>query len=168
VDLQQLSDRAEILDCMHRYARGMDRHDRVLARSAYHDDAIDDHLAYSGPVDGFLDYAFDYNATFVRHQHYIANHSAEIDGDEAHAETYFVFVGTDRAPEAPLTVFGGRYVDRLDRRGGRWAISARRCLVEWSTNLASLLPAEGLGVGGTVARDRTDASYERPLIIPDR
>ena len=43
--LQELCDRAEILDCMHRYARGMDRLDRTLLRSAYHDGAIDDHAS---------------------------------------------------------------------------------------------------------------------------
>ena len=40
--LRALEDRNEILDCLARYARGMDRLDRELARSAYHDDAIDD------------------------------------------------------------------------------------------------------------------------------
>jgi hypothetical protein len=39
--LQDLADRADILDCMYRYARGMDRLDRALLRSAYHDDAVD-------------------------------------------------------------------------------------------------------------------------------
>jgi hypothetical protein len=166
MDIDELSDRAEILDCMHRYARGMDRLDRALARSAYHDDAVDDHIGYSGGVDGFFDWAFEYHAGQVRHQHYIGNHSVELSGDVAHAETYYTFIGTERAADAPLTVFGGRYVDRLERRDGRWAITVRRCLVEWATTPASLLPVEGTGLGGTVARDRTDASYDRPLELP--
>jgi hypothetical protein len=166
MDLQELSDRIEILDCMQRYARGMDRLDRALARSAYHDDAVDDHLGFSGPVEGFLDWAFQYHASQVRHQHYLGNHFVEIDGDVAHAETYYTFVGTDLVPDSPLTMVGGRYVDRLERRDGRWAIVVRRCLVEWATNPTSLLPVEDLGLGGTVARDRSDVSYERPLRLP--
>ena len=35
----RLEDRAEIHECMMRYARGMDRRDRELLRSAYHDGA---------------------------------------------------------------------------------------------------------------------------------
>jgi SnoaL-like domain len=166
--VQELADRAEILDCMHRYARGMDRFDRELVRSAYHDDAIDDHAMFVGVVDDFLDWAFAYHEGQTRHQHYLMNHTVDLDGDEAHAETYYLFVGTDRDPSAPLRVVGGRYVDRLERRAGRWAIAARVCLVEWQTEASSGLsqPAlEFLAAIGTVARDRTDASYDRPLVV---
>jgi SnoaL-like domain len=166
--LGELADRAEILDCMYRYARGMDRFDRELVRSAYHADAIDDHAMFVGRVDDFLDWAFAYHEGQTRHQHYLMNHTVELDGDEAHAETYYLFVGTDRDPAAPLRVVGGRYVDRLDRRAGRWAIAARVCLVEWQTEATSGLPPAALdflaGIG-TVARDRTDASYDRPLVV---
>ena len=166
--LQEMSDRADILDCMHRYARGMDRHDRELLRSAYHDDAIDDHAGFVGPVEEFIGWAFSYHASQTRHQHYLMNHTAELDGDEAHAETYYLFIGTDRAPEKPLTITGGRYIDRLERRSGRWGIVARVCLVEWNTESTSLLkgPAlEFLARIQTVARDRSDQSYDRPLVI---
>jgi hypothetical protein len=159
-------DRAEILDCITRYARGMDRLDRDLARSAYHDGAIDDHVGFVGEVDDFLDWAFAYHGGQTRHQHYVTNHHVELDGDVAHAETYYMFVGTERDPTAPLTVFGGRYVDRFERRAGRWGIAVRVCLVEWATDPTSLLPAEAaqmLAATGTVARDATDSSYERPL-----
>jgi hypothetical protein len=167
VKLDELLDRAEILDCIHRYARGMDRLDRELARSAYHDGAIDEHGGFVGPVDDFLDWAFAYHAGQVRHQHYVTNHTVELSGDEAHAETYYVFIGTDRRADAPLAVAGGRYVDRLERRDGRWAIAARVCLVEWMTELASKFPpaaAEFVATYGTVARDLSDTSYERPLV----
>ena len=123
---QELCDRADILDCMYRYARGMDRLDRELLRSAYHDDAVDDHVGFVGPVDDFIDWAFAYHATQTRHQHYLMNHTADIAGDEAHSETYYVFVGTDRDPVKPLIISGGRYVDRLARRDGRWAIVTGR------------------------------------------
>jgi hypothetical protein len=47
--LQELVDRADILDCVQRYARGIDRHDVELVASCYHPDAIDDHGLYVGP-----------------------------------------------------------------------------------------------------------------------
>jgi hypothetical protein len=144
----------------------MDRLDRALARSAYHDGAIDDHVGFVGEVDAFLDWAFAYHSGQIRHQHYLTNHFVELNGDEAHAETYYMFIGTESDPEAPLTVFGGRYVDRFERRNGKWGIAVRLCLVEWATDPISLLsPAVAAfgAVTGTVARDATDSSYERPL-----
>jgi hypothetical protein len=165
-DLQSLLDRAQILDCVHRYARGMDRLDRELARSAYHDDAQEDHGGFVGKVDEFLDWSLDFQAKYARHQHYVTNHTVELDGDTAHAETYYLFVGTERDPDAPLATFGGRYVDRFERRLGRWAIAVRILLVEWRTSVTcELSPAafEFMAGAGTVARDRRDLSYERPL-----
>lgn len=166
--LRALADRAEILDCLTRYCRGMDRLDRDLARSAYHDGAVDDHVAFAGPVDDFLDWAFAYHRTQARHQHYITNHTVDIDGDVAHGETYYLFVGTEGDEAAPLTITGGRYLDRLERRSGRWAIAARLCLVEWKTEAPTLLVGPALdfiALSGTIARDGTDSSYARPLAV---
>ncbi|MDT3440863.1 MULTISPECIES: nuclear transport factor 2 family protein [unclassified Pseudofrankia] len=166
--VRELADRAAILDCMHRYARGMDRLDRALARSAYHDDGIDDHGAFVGAVEDFLDWAFSYHADQARHQHYLANHSVELDGDRAHAETYYLFVASYPDAETPLTIVGGRYVDRLERRDERWGIVARVCLVEWQTTLPDQLTSQALAFLAqiqTVARDHTDASYDRPLVV---
>jgi hypothetical protein len=60
--LQEMIDRADIHDCMVRYARGMDRRDRDLLRSAYHDGAIDDHVGFVGLVDDFIDWALPYHS----------------------------------------------------------------------------------------------------------
>ena len=164
--IQQLSDRAEIHDCMQRYARGIDRQDRALLRSAYHDGAVDDHVGFIGEVDDFIDWALAYHATQTRYQHYILNHTSEIDGDEAHAETYYLFFGTDREPANHITISGGRYVDRLERRDGRWAIVDRVTIVEFNAESQSQITEEVLAMmaGMPMARhDTTDPSYARPL-----
>jgi len=135
----RLADRADIYDCMQRYARGIDRQDRALPRSAYHDGAVDDHVGFVGDVDDFIDWALAYHRNQTRYQHYLCNHTAEIDGDVSHAETYYLFVGTDREPANHMTISGGRYVDRLERRDGRWAIVDRVCLVEFMDESQSLL-----------------------------
>ena len=164
--INELSDRAEIHDCMQRYARGVDRQDRALLRSAYHDGAVDDHVGFIGEVDDFIDWALAYHATQTRYQHYLLNHSADIDGDEAHAETYYLFVGTDREPPNHITISGGRYVDRLERRDGRWAIVDRVCIVEFNAESQSHITEDVIAmmVGMPTSRqDRTDPSYARPL-----
>jgi len=164
----RLEDRGEIRECMMRYARGMDRRDRKLLRSAYHDGAVDDHVGFIGAVDDFIDWAFAYHSTQTRYQHYLLNHSVELNGDEAHAETYYLFVGTDRVPANHVTVSGGRYVDRLERRDGRWAIAVRVCVVEWNAESTSLITDEVIAMMADsmkVARhDGTDPSYDRPLV----
>jgi hypothetical protein len=114
--VRELADRAEIHECMMRYARGMDRRDREVLRSAYHDGAVDDHVGFVGEVDDFIDWAFAYHGTQTRYQHYLLNHTADITGDTAHAETYYLFVGTDREPANHITNSGGRYVDRRTAR----------------------------------------------------
>jgi hypothetical protein len=166
VTMETIVDRAQILDCLHRYTRGMDRLDRELARSAYHDDAIDDHGGFVANVEDFLDWAFDYHAKQIRHQHYVSNHCVELDGDTAHAETYYTFVGTDRDETNPVEIVGGRYLDRLERRAGRWAIAARVCVEEWRVLVPSALPSRVAAiVGRGVTRDRDDVSYRRPLTV---
>ena len=49
--------------------------------------------------------------------------AVQIDGDLAHAETYYLFVGRNR--DQTNWIAGGRYIDRLERRGGAWRIALR-------------------------------------------
>jgi SnoaL-like domain len=169
--IAHLEDRAAIQECMLRYTRGMDRRDRALLRSAYHDGAIDNHVGYVGEVEGFIDWAFAYHSTQTRYQHYLHNHTVEIDGDIAHAETYYLFIGTDRKPANHMTLSGGRYVDRLERREGRWAIVERVCVVEWMNETTATTTSEFFAMLSpvqTATHDREDPSYLRPLMVSGR
>lgn len=165
-ELQQLLDRQAILDCIHRYCRGVDRFDRDLLKSAYHDDAIDDHGVYCGPVDGFIDWALDlHQQQHATTHHSVFNHSCEIVGDTAHTETYYMFVANNR--QGPVSLHYGRYIDRFEKRRGRWAIAERVCLVDCAGVMnPDLTPPEFIAAmtGNAVnARDRSDVSYMRPL-----
>lgn len=164
--LQELSDRHEIWQIMLRYARGIDRFDRVMVRACYHDDAIDDHGVFVGAPDALIDWAMAYHGAFnTLHHHGVSNHWCELDGDTAHAETYYTFVGANR--EGAHTLAMGRYVDRLERRGGEWRISDRVCVNELVCDLApTALPPDyvrALTSSGPGTRDRDDVSYARPL-----
>ena len=153
--LLDLNDRQEIYDCLVRYCRGMDRFDRTLLRSAYHPDALDDHGEFVGSVEGFIDYYFAYHTKYQhRTVHSLSNHSCEIDGDTAHCETYWTFTAHNK--EEPLRTSGtGRYIDRLEKRDGKWAIAARICVID-GIDPDPFLPT---------ARDTSDPSYMRPLLI---
>jgi hypothetical protein len=163
--MRETRDRQEIYDCMMRYCRGIDRFDRAIIRSAYHDDAVDDHGSYVGPVEGFLDYAFHLHGTLQsRTQHMIVNHSCDLDGDTAHTESYYIFRSLNAMQPWHSTI-SGRYIDRLERREGRWGIVARICTVDirdagWDPNGDQLD-----GHHAVTSRSKDDPSYMRPLVI---
>lgn len=163
--VRELKDRQDILDCLVRYCHGIDRLDRDMVRSAYHDDAIDDHGEFVGGVDGFIDWAFNYHTTLqIRTMHAISTHRCELDGDMAHTETYWTFSAVNK--DAPhQTRATGRYIDRFERRAGRWGIAQRICVLN---GLDHHTDPDGLaGDGAFVAsvRDPSDPAYMRPLQV---
>ena len=150
-----------------RYARGLDRLDKSLARSCYWDDAIEDHGHFIGTPDDFIPWADSTTIMFESTQHGILNHFCELAGDEAYCETYFLFTGVARKP--PHLLSTGRYIDHFQRRNGEWRIANRVTIVEGTLALASfelapgMPPAYGPGEVCPATRDRNDVSYHRPL-----
>jgi SnoaL-like protein len=161
--VQFLFDRQEIADCCIRYARGADRHDIELMESAFHPDALDDHGIFQGAPDELARWLNDIHAQYyLSHLHYLANPTVEIDGDVAHAETYFLAC-LWRKDESGADVAGGRYVDRFERREGEWRISERMAVREWSASWsAATLPSN---LPSPATWDRSDPSYRRPLAL---
>jgi SnoaL-like domain len=159
--LARLLDRQAIVDCIHRYARGVDRADDELLRSAYHPDAVEDHGGYIGELDGLMSFLAWAHRPFPGYQRYVSNIRVELDGDEAHAETYWLCV-LRRDEPAKLMLNGGRYVDRLERRDGDWRIAERVVVIEWQGDMDG-----GPHPQFTVAprQDREDVSYKRPLRV---
>jgi hypothetical protein len=163
--LQELLDRQAIRDCVHRYARGLDRHDDEMVGSAYHGDAVDHHGDFLGSPADFVPWANELHAAdWVVHHHHLTTHTCEIDGDAAHAETYCI--GTFlRRGGGVVDMAGGRYIDRLERRDGEWRIAAREVVIEWAcaADVASSRFDASRFPDGTW--DRSDPSYRRPLTI---
>lgn len=164
--LLELLDRQQILDVIHRYCRGVDRFDREMVLSAYHPDAVDDHGMFVGGREGFADWALGYHREHqISHHHMVFNHSAEIDGDVAHTETYWLFFGENRTK--PNTLGVGRYLDRMEKRNGVWGIVNRVCISECVNEVTETeLPdafRELLMSNGGNHRSTQDRSYERPL-----
>ncbi|MEU7811947.1 nuclear transport factor 2 family protein [Pseudonocardia sp. NPDC049154] len=179
--IRELQDRQAIHDCLMAYSRGIDRLDRDLLLSVYHPDAIDDHGVFVGGPEEFVDWAIAmHTKTHLSHQHCVLNYTIDLDDDVAHTETYYMFVGMNREG-SPLAVSGGRYVDRLEKREGRWAIATRVCVRDWAPldevpktlDAAAMTVVKGLDdatiarmrSGAQPARDRSDVSYRRPLEV---
>lgn len=171
--IQTLLDRQAIHDCLLRFCRGMDRFDRALYLSAFHDDAVMAAGPYVGDAPGCWDWAKPmHEAGQVLTHHCLLNHMVEIDGNTAHSECYYQFAARNHPFEAggseTVMLAGGRYIDRFERRDGVWKIALRTNLIEWSCVQPSLPPPFGdvpdIGLNGMSARDKSDPSYMRPLI----
>lgn len=163
--VRELKDRQDIYDCLVRYCHGVDKFDRELLRSAYHDDAIDDHGDFVGPVDDFIDWAFNYHQTFQkRTMHAIGTHSCELDGDVAHTETYWQFLAVNRQEPHNVMAYG-RYLDRFERRAGRWAIVQRFCVLTGLDDAQDPQALAGDAAFVPSRRDKSDPSYMRPLTV---
>jgi hypothetical protein len=167
-DVRYLKDRAEILDCIARHARGCDRHDADLITSAYWPDATDEHGHARNSGAGYAAWVNPVHAATSRvHTHNITTHNCEIDGDVAHADSYSIVVllGTDGRTAQFVS---GRYIDRLERRDGQWRIALRRSTVEvMLTADASVLGHSFFLKQGYIhgTRDTGDLSYQRPLTL---
>jgi hypothetical protein len=157
-ELRRLLDRRAIQDCMIRFCRGIDRLDHRLVLSAFHSDAIDDHGGFIGSPRKFVDWAFKGLQTLMLStQHKLTTHNCTIDGDTAHAETYYhLSVRSDRDGG---WAGGGRYVDRLTRRNGEWRIAHRYSLLEWASGYDQLAFPFGLRLTEASLRDAYDPSY---------
>lgn len=164
--ISEQKDRQEIHDCLLRYTRGVDRHDKELMKSAYHPDAIDEHGVAEGEPELFCGWAIDYHGEHQRqHHHIITNSTIELDGDTAHGETYYMFWGDNR--QGPPTLSFGRYIDRFEKRAGKWAIAHRICVNQQTATLSETeMPDEWMTImksTGPSTRDKNDISYDRPL-----
>ncbi len=124
--MQMVIDQQEIYDLCCRYMRGLDRLDRDLLRSVYHDDATDHRGFFTGGPDEFVDLAITLLAEHEANHHMIGNALIEVEGDVAFGEIYFQAYHRTSENGLPKDfVVIGRYVDRYERRNGEWKIAHR-------------------------------------------
>ena len=131
--IQALLDKQAITETLMRYARAIDRRDPELLRSIYWPEATDDHLIYSGGVEGLVEFSFSFTVDMPT-QHLLGNVLIEMeDARNAHAETYyqaFHNMPTEAGPREDL-ILGDRYLDHFQQRGGEWKILNRTLALDW-------------------------------------
>ena len=162
--LEELLAREEISDVVKRLARGTDRLDPEVIESCYHDDGFDDHNAFRGSPTEFAKWVLEVLDTFDCTMHFTGSPYIHLDRDVAQVDTYCVahHIGKpDDDGNATDMVLGLRYVDRFERRDGRWLIAKRVCAFDWVYRVPFSAGdrswfAEAFTVG---ARDHTDITY---------
>jgi hypothetical protein len=165
--LERLLDRQEIIECLNAFSRGMDRFDREIYLSAFHPDAEMAVGPFVGGVADCYDWAMPMHEAGQKATHHnLLNINIEFDGDTAHTETYYLFVARNR--DDSNWIAGGRYIDRFEKRGGKWKIALRTNSIEWSGIVPTMaLPfsdVPDIYGNGAPARSTEDPSYQRPLV----
>jgi 3-phenylpropionate/cinnamic acid dioxygenase small subunit len=168
--VRDLLDRQAIRDCLYRFVRATDRWDPELYASCFHADAVCDYGAlFRGNAHDLAKKLVEIEAGFgAAHQHHLTNQAVDLVGDSAHVETYLLTFNI-REDGTAIDVSGGRYVDRLERRDGKWRIASRLFVWDWGgaipgdESMAAMREMFEIGV-----RDRSDRSYERPLRVEAR
>ena len=133
--IEELLAKQEIKDLVARYMRGLDRLDRTLLRSTFHDDATTDYGFFKGGPDEFADMAYGALKDHLANHHMIGQVLIDVEGDVAFGEVYFQAfhrIVTDGA-ERDLFI-SGRYVDRYEKRRDEWKIAFRSEVNDWARN----------------------------------
>jgi 3-phenylpropionate/cinnamic acid dioxygenase small subunit len=141
--LEQFMARAEIHDVLYRYCHACDRRDPAMLKSVYHPGAVDNHNTFNGPADAFVDYIMArFEQVYALTQHHITNINIEFHGDTAYVESYFIAYHRHKNDFDRDSQTGGRYVDRFEKRDGKWLIASRDVVVDWTADLEHLKPTD--------------------------
>ena len=131
--MQIVVDKQEIYDLCCTYMRGLDRLDKDLVCSVFHDDAKTDYGFFQGPPKEFAGFAMDALADHLANHHMIGQMKIDVEGDIAFGEIYFqAFHRIVEDGEEKDLFIAGRYVDRYEKRNGRWKIAFRAEVNDWA------------------------------------
>ena len=144
--LQQLLDRQACEDVLLRYGRTLDWLDADGQAECFWPDAEVDYGFYSGDAEGWLPTVMEVEAGSAVRWHLSGSILVTVSGDTARAESYGLTMAAPPGEgERTATLFGGRYLDELEKRDGQWRISRRRYVADWAQqfpdNLADISAA---------------------------
>jgi hypothetical protein len=116
----------EIESLLVRYARGIDRFDREMMRSAFLEEATTDHPPFHvGRAWEFIDSQLASIGDSVQYSHLIGSIAIEVRDNEARSEaTFWSWVRLAEAQGSEYFV-AGRYLDKLKKVDLGWKISER-------------------------------------------
>jgi len=131
--LDELVARQEIVELVYRYAHAIDRIDCDLLESLFVPGAMLHYGLFDGPASELVAARRAGRPGFVLTHHQIGNVLVRIDGDRARAQSYLSAVHQAvRGGRLRDEHVRARYLDRLERRGGRWLFAERTLVYDWS------------------------------------
>lgn len=164
MDITEIADRLAIAETLARYCRGIDRCDAAVLAAVFTPDARLDYGSGAAPIAEAIAGLMAGLGAMRLTQHNISNTVMHLDGDTAKAETHCVALHLIPTPEGEIElVVGGRYLDRLVKREGRWRIAERLYVMDWNRTTSSTMQLAGglfdilKCVGGRGAHDPSAA-----------
>ncbi|KRB81490.1 hypothetical protein ASE00_16075 [Sphingomonas sp. Root710] len=140
ITMEELLDREKIRHNMARYSRGMDRQDADLIASTYWPEGWDDHGVVDGTGREFADGMKPMWPT-LKMGHMLGQSCIELHGNIANCETYFFAYHRMGEGDATRDVYlGGRYADRLEKRGDTWKFIHRVAVYDWCRDAGPSTP----------------------------
>jgi len=144
MDMTEIADRLAIAETLARYCRGIDRCDAQQLAAAFTPDAMIDYGDGARPVADVIPGLMAGLGAMRLTQHNISNTVMRLAGDTARAETNCVALHIIPGPDGEAEVIlGGRYLDRLAKREGRWLIAERLYVMDWNRTAPSTMALEG-------------------------
>lgn len=149
----------DVEDVLTRYCRALDRADLALMETVYWPDGEDIHGIYVGRASEFVPFIIgEITQYFAMGTHCLLNVHIDVEGDFAAAESTLYsacrvrsgmvdallgsryagrLAGGGLDPDNEMFVMAGRYLDRLERRGGEWRILRRQVVTDWNDSHSS-------------------------------
>jgi hypothetical protein len=146
--LQELLDQKACEAVLMRYGRTLDWLDRTGQEACFWPDAKIDYGFFRGTGEEWVPVVMAVESASARRWHVCTGVTVQVRGDHAKSECYGLTVATaeNEAGEPVDTVFGGRYLDELEKREGEWRISQRTYIADWTNSFPNGL--EALAAGG--------------------
>ncbi len=160
--IETLLAKQEIYELSCRYMRGLDRLDRELLLSVFHEDGWCEYgFSNCAPAE-FIDYAMTALQGHEANQHMIGNVLIDVEGDEAFGEVYFNAYHKVRGESGfEDVIIAGRYLDRYEKRDGEWKFAYRSERVDWSRTQPTHDPYFDLAPDSLRGGRQDDAVYDR-------
>lgn len=133
--LDELLAKDAINDVLARYSRTLDWLDDAGQATCYWPDAAIDYGFFKGSAADFVPVVMAVERQSARRWHFLNPPAIRfVDAAHAEVETYGIAAGirhTD-ADGFQGALYGGRYLDGFEKRGGEWRIARRGYVLEWS------------------------------------
>jgi hypothetical protein len=157
--LHELASKQAIRDTLSRYCRGLDRMDKAMACSVWHDDGTAHYIdMFEGSGHDFVDWVWQAHEGMERHSHQISNMMIEVAGNTAVSEAYVtvaLWTNPDNNGQQQEIIGRSRYLDRWSVRDQRWAIDHRTHVLDMQT----IQPLTRGEVNKQSSRGLDDVSY---------
>lgn len=151
--IDELLAKQAITEVLYTYSRGWDRLDEEALFDCFHPDSRHQHAGFEGASIDFIAYGLDVCRNVKSMTHLVTNPLIVVKGDTAISECHYLAHhrrdASDGGGAEEDMFIKGRFIDRFERRAGRWKIAFRsgffdfeRIVPPADRNLAGLPPIQ--------------------------